>query len=57
MQTGDIALHLLHSWNFRPDIGFSNIKAKLPEKAVIIKIAMQIDLLITGSSGTRPRDQ
>jgi len=38
----------MNSWNFCPDIGLSNIKAKLPEKAVNIKIAGQIDLLING---------
>jgi len=44
-------------WTFCPDIGRPNIRAKLPEKAINIKIAGQIDLLINGSSGTRPRDQ
>jgi len=37
----------MNSWNFRPDIGLSNIKAKLPEK-LNIKIAGQIDLLMNG---------
>jgi len=40
----------MSSWSFRPDIGHSNIKAKLPEKAVNIKIAGQTDLLINGSA-------
>jgi len=38
----------MSSWSFRPDIGLSNIKVKLPEKAVIIRIAGQIGLLING---------
>ena len=42
--------HRQHSepWNFRPDIGFPNNRAKLPEKAANIKIAGQTDLLING---------
>jgi len=36
----------MSSWIFRPAIGLSNIKAKLPEKPFNIKIAGQIDPLI-----------
>jgi hypothetical protein len=39
----------MNSWTFRPDIGLPNIRAKLPEKAVNIKIAGRNDLLINGS--------
>ena len=38
----------MDSWTFRPDIGVPNIRAKLPEKAVNIKIAGRNDLLING---------
>jgi len=48
MQTGDIALHRLHSWTFRPDIGLDNIRSKLPENEANIMIAERIDLLISG---------
>src|SRR5437867_4482484 len=48
MQSGDTILHRLHLWNFRLDIGLPNIRSKLPENAVNIKIAGQTDLLING---------
>jgi len=42
------ALHHPQFWDFRPDIGLPNIKAKLPEKRSNIVIAGQVDLLING---------
>jgi len=43
----------MNSWTFRPDIGVPNIRAKLPEKAVNIKIAGRNDLLINGNCSGR----
>ena len=48
MRTGNTALRPLYPWAFRPDIGSANIRAKLPEKAVNIRIAGRNDLLING---------
>src|SRR5438552_18015888 len=42
---------LMRNLEFRPDIGLSDIKAKLQE--FNIKIAVQIDLLINGSAMLR----
>jgi len=39
-------------WTFRPDIALPNIRAKLPEKALNIKIAGQTEALINVDSAS-----